>query len=83
MNGTDIMVAPSTPWDGSARGRLVTIVERTSNKQKGKVGEFFKCFDPLQGVVGEILNPRACPLHTADQFQQLSGFPATCFRTVQ
>ena len=58
---------------------LATIIRHTPNRQKGKVGEFFKCFDPLQGVVGEILNPPVCPLQTADQFQRLSGFPPRPF----
>ena len=79
VDGTDVLVASSTPWDGSARGRLATIIRHTPNRQKGKVGEFFKCFDPLQGVVGEILNPPVCPLQTADQFQRLSGFPPRPF----
>ena len=79
MDGTDVLVASSTPWDGSARGRLATIIRQTPNRQKGKVGEFFKCFDPLQGEVGEILNPPVCPLQTADQFQRLCGFPPRPF----
>ena len=33
----------------------------------------------IQGVVGETLNPPVCPLETADQFQQLSGFPTRPF----
>ena len=57
VNGQDVLVASSTPWDGSARGRQATILQRTPNRQKGVVGEFFKCFGPLQGVVGEIVNP--------------------------
>ena len=46
VNGTDVVVASCTPRDGSARGRVATILRHTPNRQKGKVGEFFKCFGP-------------------------------------
>ena len=55
--GTEVFLVATNPWDGSAKGHLHTIVKHTPPRNRGKVGEFLKCFDPLQGVVGEVLGP--------------------------
>ena len=72
-------MASSTPWDGSARGHLATILRHTPHRQKGRVGEFLKCFDPLQGVVRETLNPPECLSLNAERFYEVFGFPPRPF----
>ena len=86
--GTDVFLVATNPWDGSAKGRLHTIVKHTPPRNRGKVGEFLKCFDPLQGVVGdsEVLCPpvlssgnyaRACKMHTCtcSKHRRIPGIP--------
>ena len=47
---------------------------RTAHRDPGRVGEFLKCVDPLQGVVGKVLNPRAMLQLTSDEFAATFGF---------
>ena len=57
VQGTHVFMVATNRWDGSAKGRLHTIVKHTPPRNRGKVGEFLNCFDALQGVVGVILCP--------------------------
>ena len=52
-----VMLANTAPWDGAPCGRLHTIVRHTPAMQRGRVGDFLKCYNPVFGVVGEILQP--------------------------
>ena len=52
-----VMLANTAPWDGAPCGRLHTIVRHTPALQRGRVGDFLKCYNPVSGVVGEILQP--------------------------
>ena len=61
---TEVFLVSSTLWDSSAEGRLATVLRHTPQRHKAKVGEFLKCFDPLQAVTGEVLNPPECDLLT-------------------
>ena len=52
-----VLLANTAPWDGAPCGRLCTIVRHTPALQRGRVGDFLKCYNPVSGVVGEILHP--------------------------
>ena len=69
--GGDVFRVATNPWDGSAKGCHHTIVKCTPLRNRGKVGEFLKCFDPLQGVVGEIL----CPLILGSDDTDITPLP--------
>ena len=49
-----VMLANTAPWDSAPCGRLHTIVRHTPAVQRGRVGDFLKCYNPVSGVVGEI-----------------------------
>ena len=57
VNDHLVVLANTVPWDGAPCGRLNTIVSNTPALQRGRVGDFLKCYNPLLGVVGEILHP--------------------------
>ena len=79
IQGTEVFLVSSTPWDGSAKGRLAAVLRHTPQRQKGKVGDFFKCFDPLQAVDGEVRNLPECDQLTVTKFTDKFGFPPRLF----
>ena len=81
VNGQDVLVASSTPWDGSARGHHNSAAH--PKQAEGKVGEYFKCFDPLQGVIGEILKPSQMPYADRCSISATVWFPTVSFCTAQ
>ena len=57
VNDHLVISANTVPWDGAPFGRLNTIVSNTLARQRGRVADFLKCYNPLLPVVGEILHP--------------------------
>ena len=54
--GHHVRFIHTLPWDGAEGGRLQSIVRHSTRKNKRVVMQFFRNFDALNGVVGEILS---------------------------
>ena len=47
----------ATPWDGAPNGRISAVLQHVQKRQRGRVADFLKAFQPLFSVRGENRNP--------------------------
>ena len=67
--GHHVRFIHTLPWDGAEGGRLQSIVRHSTRKNKRVVMQFFRNFDALNGVVGEILSAEAEGVDTGPSSQ--------------
>ena len=63
----------TAPQDGSSKGCLQVGVCHTRHRDLGRVGDFLKCFDPLQSVVGQVPSLHETPQLGLDEFVRMFG----------
>ena len=53
-----IRLVNTLPWDGSAGGRVDSIIHETEPKNKGRVRDFLRDVKPLYSLVSELLHTK-------------------------
>ena len=75
LPGVSVMLVHTTAWDGSPGGRVDTIMRNTHRANKGRVRDFFGCYDVLRGVSAEVQRG----LCSAEHVDGLSSEPMVLF----
>ena len=53
-----IRLVNTLPWDGSAGGRVDSIIHETEPKNKGRIRDFLRDVKPLYSLVSELLRAK-------------------------
>ena len=57
VEGQDVFLVTSSPWDGGPRGRIGFVARHTPARQRRRVADFLKGSPPLLSVAAEAPNP--------------------------